>query len=123
MTQITLTKIRLENATWEGLLSAPKQDTAPELEAMLEGQPLPAPVLEPTGTAGEWAVKLPVPPGAIGDGVRVVLILDKARGTVLASFAVLAGDALQDSLATEVALLRAELDMLKRAFRRQSRQG
>ena len=37
---------------------------------------------------------------------------------VLGSFTLIAGEALGDDLRAEVSLLRAELDMLKRAFRR-----
>jgi hypothetical protein len=41
-----------------------------------------------------------------------------ATDAVLASFAFLAGDALSEDIRAEMDLLRDELDMLKRAFRR-----
>ena len=37
---------------------------------------------------------------------------------ILGDFTLMAGDAVADDLRAEVELLRAELDMLKRAFRR-----
>ena len=54
----------------------------------------------------------------LSDGVQTFLISDPDTGEKLASFAVLAGDALGDDIRAEMDLLRAELDMLKRAFRR-----
>jgi len=65
-----------------------------------------------------WLVRVPVPPERIADGVQTFVIRDRRTGEVLDSFAVLAGDALSYDIRAEMALLREELDLLKRAFRR-----
>ena len=54
----------------------------------------------------------------IADGVQTFLISDKRSGETLDSFALMSGDALSYDIRAEMALLREELDMLKRAFRR-----
>jgi len=46
------------------------------------------------------------------------LVEDGKTGGKLGSFTVIAGEALGDDIRAEMDLLRAELDMLKRAFRR-----
>lgn len=71
-----------------------------------------------TQEPGRWAVEVPVPMEAVGDGVQTFLIRDVNTDTVLDSFTLIAGEALADDIRAEVELLRAELDMLKRAFRR-----
>ena len=42
----------------------------------------------------------------------------QAGGEVLASFTLVAGVPLEEDLRAEISLLRAELDLLKKAFRR-----
>ena len=65
-----------------------------------------------------YAVNIPIPLDAISDGMQTLLIIDADSETKLGSIALMAGEALGDDLLVEVELLRAELDMLKRAFRR-----
>ena len=50
--------------------------------------------------------------------VQTFLIRSKPTGETLAHFTVITGVAMEDDMRAEVDLLRAELDMLKRAFRR-----
>ena len=45
-------------------------------------------------------------------------MISDGGGTKLGHFSIIAGEALGEDLHAEVELLRAELDMLKRAFRR-----
>jgi hypothetical protein len=61
-------------------------------------------------------VRVPIPAALIGDGVRSILVL--VDGEVLGRITLLAGAPLEDDLLAEIGLLRAELDLLKRAFRR-----
>ena len=46
------------------------------------------------------------------------MIIDADANVKLGDFTLIAGEPLADDLRAEVELLRAELDMLKRAFRR-----
>jgi hypothetical protein len=61
---------------------------------------------------------VPIPISAIADGVQVFVITDGIHDKTLGQFTLIAGEVLGDDIRSEVELLRAELDMLKRAFRR-----
>ncbi len=114
--EMTLTKTRLREGVWEGLLCCEGEDapklTVTHLEVALENV-----TVEAAGE-GKWQLCVPVPATALSDGVQTFLIQDEATGETLDSFAISAGSPLSEDLRCEVALLRAELDMLKRAFRR-----
>jgi hypothetical protein len=65
-----------------------------------------------------WLLRVPIPKDAIADEVQTLVIGDKADGTRIGHFTLIASEALGDDMRVEVELLRAELDILKRAFRR-----
>lgn len=71
-----------------------------------------------SSAGGRWTVRVPIPADLISDGVQSFVISDATTGTTLSSFAIIAGDALAEDIRAEMDLLRAELDLLKRAFRR-----
>lgn len=48
--------------------------------------------------------------------------LETTQGQALGDFSIIAGDAAGEDIRAEMALLRAELDMLKRSFRRHCRE-
>ncbi|PIE10805.1 MAG: hypothetical protein CSA72_06960 [Rhodobacterales bacterium] len=115
-----LTPIRLREGIWEGQLSGlPHDATPPLMHVMLGNRSLGSPNFAQQQD-GTWLVRVTVPPEAVSDGVQAFSVVSDA-GDILASFALIAGDVLRDDLRAEVALLRAELDMLKRAFRRTAR--
>ncbi|EBA08361.1 hypothetical protein [Sagittula stellata] len=122
MSAFTLTKTRFREGLWEGVLST-EGAAAPDVEVTLNDEPVAGVmVTEVAGKAREtgahWLLQVPVPPEAIGDGVQTFLITDASTNAVLQSFSLISGEALGDDIRAEVDLLRAELDMLKRAFRR-----
>jgi hypothetical protein len=118
MSQFSLTKTRMKEGVWEGVLRRVEAgEEAPQVEVTLDNATL-AGVEVIDDQAGGWVLRVPVPAEAIADGIQTFLIRDKASGGKLDSFALLAGDALGDDIRAEIDLLRAELDMLKRAFRR-----
>ena len=114
---VQLTKARLREGVWEGLLHRDGDDapslSVTHLETALDGVDL-----QKGEDAGTWRVRVPIPASTLSDGVQTYLILDQETGTRIASFAIAAGAPLSDDLRAEVDLLRMELDMLKRAFRR-----
>lgn len=114
---LTLTKTRIYAGVWEGLLTGGGK-TAPVLTVRHLGEIVPGITLTDGPEAGSWFVQVPVPAALLADGVQTFVISDEATRTTLASFAFLSGDALSEDIRAEVDLLRAELDMLKRAFRR-----
>ncbi|MGR3760995.1 hypothetical protein ACUXV3_12815 [Roseobacteraceae bacterium NS-SX3] len=119
MSELTLTKIRFRNGIWEGLItSAPASGARPGIKVLHLDQPVEGITLTEGEASGEWVLSVPVPPGAIADGVQSFVIYDAATDSKLGDFTLIAGEAAADDLRAEVELLRAELDMLKRAFRR-----
>lgn len=119
MSDLTLTKIRMRNGVWEGRISgAGSQGARPDICVTHQDQPVENVRLGETETPGIWDLAIAVPTHAVADGVQTFLILDAASDTKLGDFSLIAGEAVSDDLRAEVELLRAELDMLKRAFRR-----
>ena len=116
MSQLTLTGLRLRNARWEGRISSAAG--RPEIRVTHLSEPLEGVVVTPAPDAGQWDIAVPIPARAIADGVQTFLVWDAADDSKLGDFALIAGEALAGDLRAEIDLLRAELDMLKRAFRR-----
>ncbi len=121
MSELSLVKTRIQAGIWEGVLSGDPgtDDDAPELEVLhLDQQVRTVAITEDARAPGTWTVKIAIPPDLLSDGVQTFLIRDAADGETLGSFAVVTGEPLEDDIRGEIDLLRAELDMLKRAFRR-----
>lgn len=119
MSDWTLTKTRLFEGVWEGVLASAEPDaTAPEIEVTHLQQPLDGIEMTARPDHKDWVLRVPIPVNRIADGVQTFVIRDRTSGTVLDSFSLVAGDALAYDLRAEITLLREELDLLKRAFRR-----
>ncbi len=117
MSKQTLIKTRLHAGVWEGVLRSPAPE--PAIEVLLQGATIAGVTLSPIpGPAGEWALRVPIAAEHLSEGVQTYLIRDAHSGEALAHFTLITGDALDEDLRAEVDLLREELDMLKRAFRR-----
>lgn len=118
MTNLVLTKTKMRQGVWEGILTGAEKGQTPKLDVTHEG----AQVSDVDVTALEdgtgHAISIPIPSEAISDGMQTVLILDADSDTKIGAITLMAGEALGDDMRVEVDLLRAELDMLKRAFRR-----
>jgi hypothetical protein len=120
MSDIKLVKTRLYAGIWEGELHVPDDvEQLPHLEVTHLDLPVAGHVLdEDPDRIGVWFFRIAVPSELISDGVQVFVIKNLDTGDQLASFSIIAGEALADDIRAEMGLLRAELDMLKRAFRR-----
>lgn len=122
MTSLSLEKLRFQNGLWEGLVeNSATGSEPPRIEARYRDRTLADISLTEAEDQTRWHLSLPIPTEALGDGVHCILIVDAASGEKLADFTLIAGEPLADDLRAEVELLRAELDMLKRAFRRHCR--
>ena len=116
MAEETLTRVRLQGGRYEGLFTG-AGDTV--LEALHEGKIVAVAQLAPDETAqGRFRVALDLPPSVIGEGVQVITLRSAASGAALDRITLMAGAPLDEDIRAEVALLRDELEMLKRAFRR-----
>ncbi|MBA3911104.1 MAG: hypothetical protein C0524_14825 [Rhodobacter sp.] len=116
MTEMTLTQTRFAGGAWEGELAGVAGD-APGVEAWHQDQALDGVEVTPLpGNPGRFAVRLAIPTTILTEGVQTVLL--RVDGEVLAQFTVIAGVPMEEDLRAEISLLRAELDLLKRSFRR-----
>ncbi len=119
MTDLTLTKTRMAAGVWEGVLTRTGTgNVQPDLAVSHQNEKVAGWSVAEDAATGTWVVLVPVPADLIADGVQTFVISDARSGETLASFALLAGEALAEDIRAEIDLLRAELDMLKRAFRR-----
>jgi hypothetical protein len=119
MSEFRLTKTRLFEGVWEGVLTRPDEGhTQPQVEVTHLEKSVPGVEVTEKPEENLWVVRVPIPADLIADGVQTFLINDVKSGETLSSFALLAGEALSHDIRAEMNLLREELDMLKRAFRR-----
>ncbi len=114
MTEARLEQSRLLAGRWEARLQA---DTAPEVRLSHNGADIGA-VTVTAAEQGHWVLSVAIPPETLGDGLQTYVMTSSPEGTVLGNLAVLAGQPLDADLRAEIGLLRGELDLLKRAFRR-----
>ncbi|MCJ7872617.1 hypothetical protein Q4577_09750 [Marinovum sp. 2_MG-2023] len=124
MSELTLTKTRFFEGVWEGVL----RDRAPgagdpSIKVMYGDRALDGIKLSKEGETGTWQVRFRIPPALLSEGSHTIVFTDAGNGDVLESFSLMAGEALGDDIRTEVDLLRAELDLLKRAFRSHCREA
>ncbi|WP_282095146.1 hypothetical protein [Epibacterium ulvae] len=119
MTDLTLAPIRFENARWEGRVSSrKKRSTPPAVQVMWQDAPLKGVEIEMVTPGLDWDLVVPIPSEAVGESAEVFLIINPETNQTLGHFTLNGGPPPADDLRAEVELLRAELDMLKRAFRR-----
>ena len=117
MAEMVLTKTRIRAGVWEGVLTVAGE--VPRIEAQHLGKTVPGLSVVPLpDRKGAHAVRLPIPAELLSDGVQTFVLRDAAGDATLAHFTIVTGVALEEDIRAEVDLLRAELDMLKRAFRR-----
>lgn len=111
---------RIAGGVWEGILTG--GGASPVIEALHEGRVVEGVEVRPLpGKAGCFAVQVPIPAWALNDGVQSFLV--QSGGIVLARFTLVAGQPPDQDIRAELGLLRAELDLLKRAFQRHVREG
>jgi len=117
MSTLQLTKTKMMQGVWQGLVTQTGEGT-PDIEVTHQNVVISDVTLEHNEAAGNWLLSIPVPAEAIADGVQTLIVQDKQAGETIGNVTLLAGEALGDDIRAEMELLRAELDMLKRAFRR-----
>lgn len=116
MTDVTVHKTRMIEGVWEGVIEGTLGD-APNIQVTHVERVIEGVEVTPEGK-DKYRLRVTLPTTVLSDGVQSFVITNKETDTQIGSFVLLAGDALDDDIRAEVSLLRAELDMLKRAFRR-----
>ena len=116
MSDLQLTKTQMRQGVWHGIVTQSGSET-PVIEALHLDKPVGDVTLTHVEADGYWALSIPIPLEIIADGVHTLVIQNKLTGDQIGHETFLAGDVLADDIRAEMDLLRAELDMLKRAFR------
>ena len=117
MAELTLTKTRIQAGIWEGVLTG--ADAPPDLVVTHLARPVEeASLREDPEEPGQYLVRVPIPMDLLSEGVQTFVISDRATDERLAAFTIGTGQPIDEDFRAEVELLREELDMLKRAFRR-----
>lgn len=117
MSKLQLTKTKMKQGLWQGIVTGAGDDK-PQIAVTHQDQPVDGFELQHDERGGYWLLTLPIPAEMIADGVHTLLIRDASRNEKLGHVTLVAGDALEEDILAEMSLLRAELDMLKSAFRR-----
>jgi len=117
---VRLVQTRIAGGTWHGILQA--GDSPPRIDLLRAGEVLGRARLAAAG-AGHWAVAADIPAGCLHDGVQTFVLADAETGARLCAFSLVAGLPVGDDIRGEIDLLRAEVEMLKRALRRALREG
>lgn len=120
MSDVTLTKTRIQAGVYEAVLTAQTEGNYhPALAVMhLEKEVDGLEITEDASLGNTWHVRFAIPARLLGDGVQSFLMTETGTGETLDSFTIITGEPLSDDIRAEMDLLRAELDMLKKAFRR-----
>jgi hypothetical protein len=119
MTDDALVRVRLQAGRYEGILTSGNPAMEQGLEAVHEGKVIAIATLSPEGDGpGRWHAVVELPASIIADGVQVIALRAIATGEVLDRITLMAGAPLDEDFRAELALLRSELEILKRAFRR-----
>ncbi len=119
MSDITVTKTRLFEGVWEGAIYREALDKGdPKVEVRWLQKKLEGVTVLPLKDGSGWSLRIEVPAYAIADGVQTFLINDAESQEMIGEFTIIAGEELSYDIRTEISLLREELDLLKRAFRR-----
>lgn len=109
----------LQAGCWNGMLKASQRPA--RVTVRHHAQIVAEADISPAGS-DRWTIRAPLPASLLSDGIHsLLLVADDEAGQPdreLGRLALLAGSVLADDLMVEVQHLRAELELLKREFRR-----
>ena len=117
MSVLTVTKTRIANGYWEGVITDVPSGIRPGVGVRFRDKPVADVTITEAGD-GTWRLRFAIPAAMISDGIQTITIVEANTGDVLGSAALIAGDAADETMQAEINLLREELDLLKQAFRR-----
>lgn len=113
---MTLTQTRIADGWWEGMLAGASTAEV-TVDAWHQDRKIAGvEVTQLAGKTGQHAVRVPISASVLSEGAQTILL--QVGDKVLAAFTIVAGVPMEEDLRAEISLLRAELDLLKRAFRR-----
>nr|WP_321506940.1 hypothetical protein [uncultured Celeribacter sp.] len=120
MADVQLVKTRFHAGVYEGELRlGAAAGPTPQVDVSCFGKDIGVAELTPIpDQPGIYALRFALPAEALSDGVQTFLFVEHNSGATLGSLPLIAGEALAEDLRAEMDLMREELDLLKRAFRR-----
>lgn len=121
MTRLYLVDGKLTKGVWRAvILSQSRLGDAPLVEIVHEGAALPGTTVEAAegGEGQQWLLRFAIPADRLSEGAQVFVVRDPARDEAIGQMTLTCGSPQESDLAAEIELLRDELDLLKRAFRR-----
>jgi hypothetical protein len=118
MADLKVSNSCLRDGIWEGHLSG--TETAPAVQLLCNGQVAGSVSVLPHPDGG-FSLSAPLP--AASNGVQTFAMVDTGNGASLAHLTLVAGSDFPDDLRAEVALLRSEVELLKRILRNQFNGG
>ncbi|ADO41650.1 hypothetical protein [Ketogulonicigenium vulgare] len=110
---MTLIETRIVEGIWEGLLT----DTVLEPRLVASHNGVDLPVAWTAQEGGDYALRVEVPRAMVSAGQHVMIIRDQDTGIEISRFVMAVGEDALNPQQAEIAILRAELDLLKSAFR------
>lgn len=115
-----LNKKQIIGGKYIGLMRArAKGNPTPQMEMIHLGNVVGSVQVEAVGQDGDnWQVSAEIPKQFLTDGVQTFILVLAGESEILDQFTIITGEPLEEDLRAEIELLRGELDMLKRAFRR-----
>lgn len=117
MQDMTIISSSLRGGVWEGRVGPAQAGALPEMQARHLDRILDGLLLARAEDGQSLTFRVTLPLAVLSDGVQTVVLQDDS-GQTIGRLSLYAGDMLESDIRAEVDLLRAELDMLKRAFRR-----
>ncbi len=107
------------SGTWTLLLGSDNLDApSPDIRIDCADQRLSTPQVTSGDRAGTWRVSVELPASLLSEGYRTILVVDQTTEETLTHLSIWTGQGSDENVTAEIDLLRAELDMLKRAFRK-----
>ncbi len=113
---VELTRIGLQGGRYEGVMVSP--ELPPVIEAVHRERVIGTAEVSPAEGDDRFRVVFELPGSVVSDGVQVVSLRSAVDGEVLDRITLMAGSAIEEDVRAELALVRDELEMLKRVFRR-----
>ncbi|SFS88468.1 hypothetical protein SAMN04488040_2257 [Sulfitobacter marinus] len=117
MSTLKLTKTHMLEGIWQGNITG-SGESKPDIAVTHDNADVPDFKLTKADAADRWSLTIPVPASAIADGIQVIVVTDNETGQKIGDVVIIGDEVTNIDQRAELELLRAELEMLKRAFRR-----
>lgn len=113
MADLTLTTLGFHAGIWKGRITGPIQN---EIEVLCADETLEGVEIVPDGKNAAL-ISVPILPDHLNEGINTFLVVNKETKAEIGGFGIAIAHCGDDNIRAELKLLRAELNLLKKAFR------